>query len=175
MTNLAPRKYKIAVIAGDGIGTEVMPPALSILRYLAQKHQFELQMTEFDFASCDYYEQNGGKMMPDDWETTLKAFDCIYFGAVGDPKRIPDHVTLWGSLLLFRRQFDQYVNLRPCRLIAGVPCPLSNPGPIDMWIVRENTEGEYSEIGGRIFHGTEREFVTQQTVMSRIGVDVSSS
>ncbi|KDN47355.1 putative tartrate dehydrogenase [Tilletiaria anomala UBC 951] len=171
----------IAVIPGDGIGKEVMPPAISILQAAANKFSCDLQLTEFDFASCDYYESHG-KMLPDDWVETLRKFDCIYFGAVGDPKRVPDHVSLWGNLLLFRRQFDQCIFLWRCtqlhgrgggspKLIPGVPSSLANPGPIDFWIVRENTEGEYSEIGGRIVHGTDRELVAQQTVMTRQGVD----
>ncbi|KDQ60513.1 hypothetical protein JAAARDRAFT_32922 [Jaapia argillacea MUCL 33604] len=168
------KTYKIAVIAGDGIGLEVMPEGLRCLQAASKKHGFTLSLTEFDFASCDYYEKNG-KMLPDDWVELLKPFDAIYFGAVGDPRRYPDHITLWGSLLQFRRQFDQYVNLRPVRLIPGVQSPLAlrKPGDekIDFWVVRENTEGEYSEIGGRIFTGTSREFVTQETIMTRIGTD----
>lgn len=162
--------YKIAVIAGDGIGKEVVPVGVRVLQACAKKYGFTLQLEEFDFASCDYYEQHG-KMLPDDWVDVLKQFDALYFGAVGDPKRVPDHISLWGSLLLFRRQFDQYVNLRPARSVAGIPGPLRNPGKIDFWIVRENTEGEYTELGGKIFHGTQREMVVQETVMTRIGID----
>lgn len=112
-------------------------------------------------------------MLPENWKETLSKFDAIYFGAVGLPDVIPDHVSLWGSLLKFRREFDQYINLRPSRLMPGIPCPLANlkPGDIDMWIVRENTEGEYSSIGGKIFEGTDRETVIQETVMTRTGVD----
>jgi tartrate dehydrogenase/decarboxylase/D-malate dehydrogenase len=112
-------------------------------------------------------------MLPDDWQEKLKKHDAIFFGAVGDPERLPDHISLWGSLLKFRRDFDQYINLRPVKLMPGVPCPLANkkPGDIDMMIVRENTEGEYSSVGGRMYPGTEREIVIQETVMSKVGID----
>ena len=113
-------------------------------------------------------------MMPDDWKEQLGGHDAIFFGAVGWPEKVPDHVSLWGSLLKFRREFDQYVNLRPARLMPGVRVAArraSQPGDIDMMIVRENTEGEYSSIGGRMFEGTEREFVMQESVISRIGID----
>jgi tartrate dehydrogenase/decarboxylase/D-malate dehydrogenase len=112
-------------------------------------------------------------MLPEDWKEQIGSHDAIFFGAVGLPDRIPDHISLWGSLLKFRREFDQYVNLRPVRLLPGVPSPLANrvPGDIDFYIVRENTEGEYSSIGGRMFADTEREVVIQETVMSRVGVD----
>ena len=112
-------------------------------------------------------------MMPEDWKDRIGGHDAIFFGAVGWPEAVPDHISLWGSLILFRREFDQYVNLRPARLMPGVTSPLAGrkPGDIDFWIVRENTEGEYSSIGGRMFPGTEREVVMQETVMSRIGVD----
>ena len=112
-------------------------------------------------------------MLPDDWKETLIGHDALFFGAVGMPDRLPDHISLWGSLLQFRRVFDQYVNLRPVKLMPGVPSPLAGrePGDIDFMIVRENTEGEYSSIGGRMFEGTDREFVVQETVMTRTGVD----
>ena len=144
--------YKIASIAGDGIGKEVLPESLKILEETAKKHQFEINFDEFDFASCDYYQKNG-KMLPDDWKEKIGKHDAIYFGAVGDPAQVPDHISLWGSLLKFRREFDQYINLRPVKLFDGVPCPLANkqPGDIDMLIVRENTEGEYSSVGGRMY------------------------
>lgn len=111
--------------------------------------------------------------MPDDWKSLLQQCDAIFFGAVGDPAKVPDHISLWGSLLKFRREFDQFINLRPCRLMPGVPSPLAGraPGSIDFLTVRENTEGEYSSIGGRIFEGTERETVIQNTVFTRVGVD----
>ena len=112
-------------------------------------------------------------MLPDDWQDKLKGHDAIFFGAVGDPEKLPDHISLWGSLLKFRRDFDQYINVRPVKLMPGVPCPLANkkPGDIDMMIVRENTEGEYSSVGGRMYAGSEREIVIQETIMSKIGID----
>ncbi|WP_075533992.1 tartrate dehydrogenase [Candidatus Pelagibacter communis] len=166
------KNYKIATIAGDGIGKEVMPEGIKVLKETAKKHQFNIQFDEFDFASCDYYEKNG-KMLPDDWKEKISGHDAIYFGAVGDPSKVPDHISLWGSLLKFRREFDQYINLRPVKLFNGVPCPLANknPGDIDMFIVRENTEGEYSSVGGKMFQGSEREIAIQETIMSRHGID----
>ena len=166
------RVYRIAVIPGDGIGKEVMPEGVRVLEAAAKKFGFELRNDDFGFASYDYYEKHQ-KMMPDDWKDQIGKHDAIYFGAVGWPAKIPDHISLWGSLIKFRREFDQYVNLRPVRLMPGVPSPLANrkPGDIDFWVVRENTEGEYSSVGGRMFPDTDREFVTQQTVMTRIGVD----
>ena len=164
--------YRIAVIPGDGIGTEVMPEGLRALEAVAKKFDLTLQFDHFDFSSWDYYERHG-KMLPDDWKEQIGGHDAIFFGAVGWPDKVPDHISLWGSLLKFRREFDQYINLRPARLMPGVPSPLANrqPGEIDMWIVRENTEGEYSSVGGKMYEGTEREIVMQETVMSRHGVD----
>ncbi len=164
--------YRIAVIPGDGIGKEVIPEGTRILDAISQKHGMKFEYDTFDFASCDYYLEHGD-MLPDDWTDQIGMHDAIFFGAVGLPEVVPDHITLWGSLLRFRREFDQYVNLRPVKLMPGVPCPLAGrePGDIDFYIVRENTEGEYSSIGGRIFEGTERETVIQETVMTRIGVD----
>ncbi len=168
---------RLAVIAGDGIGQEVMPEGLRVLDAAARRFGFELQLETFDFASCRYYARHG-TMLPNDWKAQIGQHDAIFFGAVGDPRVVPDHVSLWGSLLQFRREFDQYVNLRPARLMPGVRSPLVKrdgsayaPGEIDMLIVRENTEGEYSSIGGRMFAGTGREVVIQETVMSRVGVD----
>lgn len=164
--------YKIAVIPGDGIGKEVMPEGVRVMDAVAQRFGIGLQWDWFDFASADYYLAHG-KMMPDDWFETLKQYDAIYFGAVGWPDVVPDHISLWDSLLKFRRDFDQYVNLRPCRLMPGVKAPLAGrkPGDIDFYVVRENTEGEYSSVGGTMFAGTEREVVIQETVMTRVGVD----
>ena len=164
--------HKIAVIPGDGIGTEVMPEGLRVLEAAAAKFGIGLDFEHHDFACAGYYAKHG-QMMPDDWQARLGVADAIFFGAVGWPETVPDHVSLWGSLILFRRNFDQYVNLRPARAMPGVPSPLAGrgPGDIDMMIVRENTEGEYSAVGGRMFGGTEREVVTQQSVMSRIGCD----
>ncbi len=164
--------YKIAVIPGDGIGKEVMPEGVKVMDAAAGLFNIEIAWEWFDFASADYWLQHG-KMLPDDWFATLASFDAIYFGAVGWPEIVPDHLSLWGSLLQFRRQFDQYINLRPVRLLAGVKAPLANrqPGDIDFYVVRENTEGEYSSVGGIMFPDTEREIVIQETVMTRTGVD----
>ena len=166
------KTHKIAVIAGDGIGNEVMPEGLRVLQAAAAKFNIGLEFTTMEWANCDYYLQHG-KMMPDDWREQLQGFDAIYFGAAGMPSKVPDHISLWGSLIKFRRDFDQYVNLRPVRLMPGVPCPLANrkPGDIDFYVVRENTEGEYSSVGGRMFEGTDREFVVQESVFSRKGTD----
>jgi len=170
-------KHRIAVIAGDGIGKETMPEGLRAMDAAARKFGIELAFDHFDFSSWDYCEKHG-QMMPDDWKDQVGGHDAIYFGAVGWPEKIADHVSLWGSLLMFRREFDQYVNLRPARLMPGIIAPVvrrdgsrREPGEIDMYIVRENTEGEYSSIGGRMFPGTAREIVMQETVMSRVGVD----
>ncbi|MFE0359098.1 tartrate dehydrogenase [Streptomyces nigra] len=167
-----PRIYRIAAIPGDGIGSEVVPQGLRCLRAVADVYGFGLEVVEFDFASAEYWQRHG-VMLPSDWKSVLGSFDAIYFGAVGWPEVVPDHVSLWGSLLQMRRGFDQYVNLRPVRLLRGVRSPLRDhlPGDIDFLVVRENTEGEYSSIGGRIFEGTERETVLQETVMTRTGVD----
>ena len=171
------RKHRIAVIAGDGIGTEVMPEGLLVLDAAARKFGIDLQFDHFDFSSWNYFEKHG-QMLPDNWKDQIGGHDAIFFGAVGMPDKIPDHISLWGSLLLFRREFDQYINLRPARLMPGIIAPVvrrdgtpRQPGEIDMYIVRENTEGEYSIIGGRMFQGTQREIVMQESVMTRIGVD----
>jgi tartrate dehydrogenase/decarboxylase / D-malate dehydrogenase len=164
-------KHKIAVIPGDGIGKEVVPEGLRVLDAAARKFKVELQLDHFDW-SCDYYLQHG-TMMPENWKEQIGRHDAIFFGAVGWPAKVPDHVSLWGSLIKFRRDFDQYVNLRPCRLMPGMRTPLADrkPGDIDFFVVRENTEGEYSSVGGRMYEGTEREIVFQQSVFSRKGVD----
>ena len=169
---MAKNRFNIAVIPGDGIGKEVVPEGLRVLETVAAKFDINLHYDHFDFSSYDYYARHGD-MLPEDWKEQIGGHDAIFFGAVGLPDKIPDHISLWGSLLKFRREFDQYVNLRPVRLLPGVPSPLANriPGDIDFYIVRENTEGEYSSIGGRMFPDTEREVVIQETVMSRIGVD----
>ncbi|SEK94026.1 tartrate dehydrogenase/decarboxylase / D-malate dehydrogenase [Roseateles sp. YR242] len=166
------RVYKVAVIPGDGIGKEVMPESLRTLEAAARRFGFELQYTHIDWASCDYYVSHG-QMMPDDWKAQLQGHDAILFGAVGWPATVPDHISLWGSLLKFRREFDQYINLRPVRLFEGVPCPLAGrkPGEIDYVVVRENTEGEYTNLGGVMYAGTDREIVIQESVYSRFGAD----
>ena len=166
------RRHRIAVIPGDGIGQEVMPEALRVLEVVQQKFGVQLDLVPIDWASCDHYATTG-QMMPDDWKAQLQDMDALLFGAVGWPDTVPDHVSLWGSLLKFRREFDQYINLRPVRLFEGVPCPLAGrkPGEIDFLVVRENTEGEYTNLGGVMYAGTEREIVLQETVMSRHGTD----
>ena len=164
--------HRIAVIPGDGIGSEVVPEGIRVLDAAARRFGVDLRYDRFDFASCDYYARHG-QMMPDDWKQQIGGHDAIFFGAVGWPEKVPDHISLWGSLLLFRREFDQYVNLRPVRLMPGVASPLANrePGDIDFYVVRENTEGEYSSVGGKMFAGTEREIVLQESIFSRVGVD----
>ena len=171
------KTYRIAAIPGDGIGKEVMPEGLRVLEAAARRFDIRLQFTHADWASCDHYAKTGS-MMPDDWKAQLEGMDAIYFGAVGWPETVPDHISLWGSLLKFRREFDQYINLRPVRLFDGVPCPLVDaqgkprkPGDIDFFVVRENTEGEYTNLGGVMYPGTEREVVIQESVFSRHGAD----
>ena len=166
------RVYRLAVIPGDGIGQEVVPEGLRILEAAAKRYGFRIETDSFDFANCDYYLKHG-RMMPEDWKTQIGGHDAIFFGAVGWPAKVPDHISLWGSLVPMRREFDQYANVRPVRLMPGVPSPLANRavGDIDFVVVRENTEGEYSSVGGRMFEGTDREFVVQETVMTRTGVD----
>ncbi|MBK9443566.1 MAG: tartrate dehydrogenase [Comamonadaceae bacterium] len=163
---------KIAVIAGDGIGKEVMPEGLRVLQAADRRFDLGLEFLHFDWAHCDYYQAHG-QMMPDDWKQQLSGCDAIYFGAVGWPATVPDHISLWGSLLKFRREFDQYINLRPVRLFDGVPCPLSGrkPGEIEYFVVRENTEGEYTSLGGIMYEGTDREVVIQESVYSRHGAN----
>lgn len=166
------RPFDIALIPGDGIGKEVIPEGVRVLEAAARRFDLTLNFKPIDWASCDYYQQHG-QMMPDDWKAQLQPLDAIYFGAVGWPAAVPDHVSLWGSLLKFRREFDQYINLRPVRLFEGVPCPLAGrkPGDIDYFVVRENTEGEYTNLGGIMYPDTDREIVVQETVMSRFGTD----
>ena len=163
---------RIAVIPGDGIGKEVMPEGLRVLDAAAARFDIPIEYTHIEWASCDYYSQHG-QMMPSDWKAQLAGMDALYFGAVGWPASVPDHVSLWGSIIKFRREFDQYINLRPARIFAGAPCPLAGrgPGDIDFMIVRENTEGEYSSIGGVMFAGTPREVVMQQAVFTRHGTE----
>ena len=161
---------KIALIPGDGIGKEVMPEGVRVLEAAASKHGLKLEWTEFDW-SCETYLETG-QMMPEDGIDQLRPFDAVYLGAVGFPS-VPDHVSLWGLLIPIRREFDQYVNLRPVRLFEGVPCPLvnKNPGDIDFYVVRENVEGEYSAIGGIQYEGTEHEIVSQQSIFTSRGTD----
>jgi tartrate dehydrogenase/decarboxylase / D-malate dehydrogenase len=163
-------KYRIAIIAGDGIGLEVVPEGQRVLEAAARRFGFELAWTDFPW-SCQSYASTG-RMMPPDGLDQLRAFDAIFLGAVGFPG-VPDHVSLWGLLIPIRRGFRQYVNLRPVRLLPGVRTPLAGRGPndIDMLIVRENNEGEYSEIGGRLYAGTGDELAVQQAVFTRRGCD----
>ena len=165
------KTYKIAVIAGDGIGKEVMPEGVRALGAAARKFGLSLAFDHFDW-SCDNYDKHGW-WMPPDWKERIGGHDCIFFGACGWPARVLDHISLWDSLIKFRREFDQYVNLRPVRLMPGVVCPLAGRkvGDIDYYVVRENTEGEYSSMGGRLYEGTEREIAQQISTFSRKGVD----
>ncbi len=160
--------YQIALIPGDGIGQEVIPAAGRVLDKVAALGGFSLTYQSYDY-SCEHYAKHG-KMMPDDGLDRLRDSDGIFLGAVGFPG-VPDHVSLWGLLIPIRRTFQQYVNLRPVRLLRGIASPLKNPGDIDFYIVRENNEGEYSSIGGRLHEGTDHELVVQESVFTRRGVD----
>ncbi|MBP0446290.1 tartrate dehydrogenase [Roseomonas sp. SSH11] len=164
------RKHRIAVIPGDGIGKETTPEGLRVLDAAARRFGFELELKHYGW-SCETYAQTG-KMMPDDGLEQLRQHDSVFLGAVGWPG-VPDNVSLWGLLIPMRRDFDQYISLRPCRLMPGVRSPLADRAPedIDFVVVRENTEGEYSSSGGRMFRGTAREFVTQESVFTRHGCD----
>ncbi|HET7480408.1 MAG TPA: tartrate dehydrogenase [Rubrobacteraceae bacterium] len=160
---------KVAVIGGDGIGPEVTDAGVRVMRSAAESDpSLDLEFTEYPWG-CEYYLEHG-RMMPEDALDTLAGFDTIYLGAVGWPT-VPDHVSLWGLLLPIRRGFDQYVNLRPARLLAGVKSPLAKPGELDITVVRENTEGEYSDSGGRIYRGTEHEIAVQESIFTRRGVE----
>ncbi|MGH6659924.1 MAG: isocitrate/isopropylmalate family dehydrogenase, partial [Rhodospirillales bacterium] len=167
---MTTNSYRIAVIPGDGIGNEVMPEAIRVLEAAGRRFDFAFTWDDKDW-SCRRFAKTG-RMMPEDGLETIKGHDAILLGAVGFPG-VPDHVSLWGLLIPIRRQFQQYVNLRPVRLLEGVKCPLAGrkPGDIDFWIVRENNEGEYSEIGGRLYQGTDREMAVQQSVFTRVGTD----
>src|ERR1041385_2146049 len=164
------RRHRIAVIPGDGIGKEVVPAAQHILDAVARRFGFTLDWQAFDW-SCERYARLGS-MMPSDGLDQLRPFDAIFLGAVGFPG-VPDHVSLWGLLLPIRRHFQQYINLRPVRLLAGVDSPLKGrvPGDIDFYVVRENNEGEYSSVGGRLYEGTDLEMAMQQAVFTRRGCD----
>src|SRR5712692_7888888 len=164
------KTFNIAVIAGDGIGKEVVPEGISVLEAAGRRFDFRMQWRAFDW-SCETYVQTG-KMMPEDGLRQLRPFNAIFLGAVGHPS-VPDHISLWGLLIPIRRTFQQYVNLRPVRLFEGIEPPVKNfsAGDIDLCIVRENNEGEYSDVGGRIFRDTEEEMAMQQTIFTRRGVD----
>jgi tartrate dehydrogenase/decarboxylase / D-malate dehydrogenase len=158
---------KIAVIPGDGIGTEVISAAREVLDAVCAKHGVSLEYTEFDW-SCQRYQEQGAMMPPDGLET-LRGFDAIFLGAVGWPG-VPDHVSLWGLLIPIRRTFRQYVNLRPIRVFDGVQSPLRGAEGVDFVVVRENVEGEYSEVGGRVNRGFPDEAAIQESIFTRVGV-----
>jgi tartrate dehydrogenase/decarboxylase / D-malate dehydrogenase len=164
------KKFRIAVIPGDGIGKEVVPEGMRVLEVVGGKYGISFKWDEFPW-SCETYLKTG-RMMPEDGLTTIRNHDAIFLGAVGFPG-VPDHVSLWGLLIPIRRVFQQYANVRPVRLMPGIPCPLAGrkPGEIDMIVVRENNEGEYSSIGGRLHEGTEYEMAMQESVFTRRGVD----
>jgi len=163
-------KYRIAVIEGDGIGREVVPEGLRVLEAVGRRFDVNFSWQHFNW-SCESYLKTG-RMMPADGLDQLRPFDAIYLGAVGYPG-VPDHISLWGLLIPIRRAFQQYVNLRPARLLRGINSPLKSADerPIDFCIVRENNEGEYSEIGGRLYRDTDAEIATQETVFTRRGCD----
>ena len=160
--------YKIATVPGDGIGKEVIPESVKVLQAVADKCGMQFNF-EYHNYSCEYYKSHG-KMMADDGLERLRDSDGIFLGAVGYPG-VPDHISLWGLLIPIRRTFQQYVNLRPVRLLKGIDSPLRNPGKVDFYIVRENNEGEYSSIGGKLYEGTEQELVVQESVFTKKGVD----
>jgi tartrate dehydrogenase/decarboxylase/D-malate dehydrogenase len=164
------QKHKIAVIMGDGIGKEVVPEGMRVLDVAGKRFGFKLEWTPFPW-SCDYY-NSAGEMMPKNGLDILKEYEAIFLGAVGNPG-VPDHVSLWGLLIPIRRGFQQYVNFRPVRNIRGITSPLRNieAGKIDFCVVRENNEGEYSNIGGIMYEGTDQEFVVQEAVFTRKGVE----
>ena len=167
---MAEKNFRIAVVAGDGIGKEVVPEGQRVLEAAGRKHGFNLRWDEKPW-SCEHYAKTG-EMMPKDGLASIRGHDAIFLGAVGFPG-VPDHISLWGLLIPIRRGFQQYVNLRPVRLMPGVPSPLANrkPGDIDFWVVRENNEGEYSNAGGRMYEGTEHEMATQLSIFTRRGTD----
>ena len=163
-----PNAYKIAVIPGDGIGNEVVPEGIKVLEAVARKFDIAFEWDNFDW-SCEVYKKTG-RMMPEDGLDQIRNHDAIYLGAVGFPG-VPDHVSLWGLLIPIRREFQQYINLRPVRLFEGLKGPLADrkPGDIDYFIVRENNEGEYSSVGGRMYEGSEYEMAVQQAIFTRRG------
>jgi tartrate dehydrogenase/decarboxylase/D-malate dehydrogenase len=162
--------YRIAVLPGDGIGKEVVPEGIRVLDSVGQRFDIQFRWDTFTWG-CETFTQTG-RMMPEDGIDQLREFDAIFLGAVGFPN-VPDHISLWGLLIPIRRQLQQYVNLRPVRMLKGMVSPLQGRGPadIDFLVVRENNEGEYSEIGGRLYSGTDQEMVVQETVFTRKGVD----
>jgi tartrate dehydrogenase/decarboxylase/D-malate dehydrogenase len=165
-----PNAYKIAVIPGDGIGNEVVPEGIKVLEAVARKFDIAFEWDNFDW-SCEVFKKTG-KMMPADGLDQIRNHDAIFLGAVGFPG-VPDHVSLWGLLIPIRREFQQYINLRPVRLFEGLKCPLADrkPGDIDYYIVRENNEGEYSSVGGRMYEGSDYEMAVQQAIFTKRGCD----
>src|SRR5215210_4556187 len=160
---------RVAVVPGDGIGVEVTRAGVAVMRAATRGDDTaRLEFEEFPWG-CEYYLEHG-RMMPEGALETLAGFDEIFLGAVGWPT-VPDHVSLWGLLLPIRRHFDQYVNLRPARLLRGVESPLARPGSLDVTVVRENTEGEYSDSGGRMFESTPHELAVQESIFTRRGVE----
>ena len=162
--------YRIAVLPGDGIGKEVVPEGIRVLESVGNRFDIQFKWETFPWG-CEFYSQTG-RMMPEDGIDQLRDSDAIFLGAVGFPG-VPDHISLWGLLIPIRRQLQQYVNLRPVRMLKGMVSPLQGRGPadIDFLIVRENNEGEYSEIGGRLYSGTDQEMAVQETVFTKKGVD----
>ena len=162
--------YKIAVLPGDGIGKEVVPEGIRVLESVGNRFDIQFKWETFPWG-CEFYSQTN-RMMPEDGIDQLRECDAIFLGAVGFPG-VPDHISLWGLLIPIRRQMQQYVNLRPIRMLKGMVSPLRDRGPtdIDFLVVRENNEGEYSEVGGRLYSGTDQELVLQETVFTRKGVD----
>ena len=162
--------YRIAVIPGDGIGNEVVPEGIRVLEAAGRRFGISFTWDHFDW-SCEYFQRHG-RMMPDTGLATIRKHDAIFLGAVGFPG-VPDHVSLWGLLIPIRREFQQYVNLRPVRVLRGMTSPLAGrtAADIDFYVVRENNEGEYSEVGGRLFRGTDDEMAVQQAVFTRRGTD----
>ncbi|RAK20521.1 tartrate dehydrogenase/decarboxylase/D-malate dehydrogenase [Anoxybacillus vitaminiphilus] len=163
------KQFELAVIPGDGIGKEVVPAALDVLRTIAEVHGgLKFKFVEFPWG-CDYYVEHG-KMMPDDGLQILQGFDAIFLGAIGNPHLVPDHISLWGLLLKIRREFEQVINIRPAKYFRGLQSPLANPNDFDLIVVRENSEGEYSEVGGRIYRGSD-EIAIQNAVFTRKGTE----
>ncbi len=163
-------RYRIAVIPGDGIGQEVTPAAMRVLDAVTSRADITLDRVEYPWG-CAFYRETG-RMMPADGLDRLRGADAIYLGAVGHPT-VPDHISVWDLILPIRQKFEQYVNLRPMRLLPGVPCPLAGRtvADIDMVCVRENSEGEYAGIGGRVYRGTPHEMAEQTGVFTRAGID----
>ncbi len=167
---MTSKRYRIAVIPGDGIGREVVPEGMRVMDAAASRYGFAFEWDSFTW-SCETYHATG-RMMPADGLDQIAGHDAIFLGAVGYPG-VPDHVSLWGLLIPIRRRFDQYVNVRPVRVLDGMQSPLRDRGPedIDFVVVRENVEGEYSEVGGKLYAGTEDEMAMQESIFTRRGVD----